>query len=87
MLRVTEYAVDPAGDNSTKVTVTRSNGTQAAWIYDHPMDTIFASLIEFNAGELVQNAFPYLNGDEREFLLTGLTPDDWAAMFPEEEAS
>jgi len=26
---------------------------------------------------LVQNAFPHLNADEREFLMTGVTPEEW----------
>lgn len=36
-------------------------------------------------GELVQNAFPQLNADEREFLMTGCTPEEWDEMFGEEE--
>ena len=35
-------------------------------------------------GELVQNVFPHLNPDEREFLLTGITPEEWATTFGEE---
>jgi hypothetical protein len=33
------------------------------------------------AGELIQNAFPALNADEREFIKTGITPDEWKAAF------
>lgn len=29
------------------------------------------------SGELIQNAFPNLTADEREFLMTGITPDSW----------
>lgn len=35
-------------------------------------------------GELIQNCFPTLNADQREFLLTGATPEEWDSMFPEE---
>lgn len=28
-------------------------------------------------GELIQNVFPNLTPDEREFILTGITPDSW----------
>jgi len=28
-------------------------------------------------GELIQNVFPTLSPDEREFLMTGITPDSW----------
>jgi hypothetical protein len=29
---------------------------------------------------LIQNLLPHLNPDEREFLISGLTPEDWDAM-------
>jgi hypothetical protein len=32
-------------------------------------------------GELIQNAMPHLNADEREFIMTGITPAEWDAMF------
>jgi len=41
-------------------------------------------------GELIQNAMPYLTPDEREFLMTGHTKEDWTAIFaptPEEAAN
>lgn len=33
-------------------------------------------------GKLVQDAFPNMSADDREFLMTGITPAEWAAMFP-----
>lgn len=36
-------------------------------------------------GMLIQRAFPLLSVDEREFLMTGITPDEWDATFAEEE--
>jgi len=33
----------------------------------------------------VQVAFPNLSADEREFLLTGCTPEEWDKLFGEEE--
>lgn len=32
---------------------------------------------------LVQDAFPQLSGDAREFLISGITPEEWKAAFPE----
>jgi len=40
---------------------------------------------EWAAGSLIQNVFPNLNGDEREFLMTGVTPGEWDATFPLED--
>lgn len=39
----------------------------------------------FNNNELIQNVFPNLNADEREFILTGSTPEEWNNAFPEED--
>ena len=32
-------------------------------------------------GELIQNAFPKLNADQREFIKTGCTPAEWERVF------
>ena len=38
-------------------------------------------LLLHEQGALIQNAFPYLSADEREFLLTGTPPDVWDKLF------
>ena len=35
-------------------------------------------------GEMIQWAFPELSADEREFVKTGITPQEWDAMFGED---
>lgn len=35
--------------------------------------------------EVIQVVFPNLKAEEREFLLTGILPDEWKATFGEEE--
>lgn len=39
----------------------------------------------FNNGMHVQRAFPNLPADQREFILTGITSEEWNKMFPPEE--
>lgn len=39
-----------------------------------------------NSGQHVQDAFPRLSVDQREFLLTGSTPEEWDRVFGKEEA-
>ena len=34
-------------------------------------------------GELIQNAFPYMSADDREFMKTGITPQEWEETFGE----
>jgi hypothetical protein len=49
------------------------------------MDEFRAQKRAWKAGALAQNAFPTLNADEREFIMTGSTPQCWDIMFPPEE--
>ena len=39
----------------------------------------------YSAGALVQNAFSFLSVAEREFLMTGMTQEEWDAMAKETE--
>ena len=42
---------------------------------------------QYNAweqGTLVQVAMPHLTPDEREFVMSGITPEEWADNFGEE---
>ena len=34
---------------------------------------------------MIDQAFPHLTADEREFIMTGITPEEWAKAFPDEE--
>lgn len=39
------------------------------------------------SGTLVQDAFPHLSEDDREFLLSGITPEEWEASFGQEPSN
>jgi hypothetical protein len=47
------------------------------------IDVSQSQLDAWKAGELIQNVMPNLSPDDREFLMTGLTPEDWEEMFPD----
>lgn len=36
-------------------------------------------------GALIQDAFPNLSASDREFIMTGVTDDEWDAAFPDAE--
>ncbi len=38
-----------------------------------------------HGGVLLQHAFPHLTPDQREFILNGVTPEEWDEAFPEVE--
>lgn len=48
------------------------------------VDVNVAGLSMWQRGELIQNALPELNADEREALMTGICSDCWDAMFSED---
>ena len=50
------------------------------------LDITQAQLDAYNKGVLIQNAFPDLPDSDREFLITGITGEEWIEMFSEEEA-
>lgn len=51
------------------------------------LDVTAEQMSAYANGELVQRAFPQLSDDDREFLLTGMTHEEWEEMAAEMEAS
>jgi hypothetical protein len=40
-----------------------------------------AALVSWKSGTLIQEAMPNVSADDREFIMTGLLPEQWAAIF------
>ena len=38
-----------------------------------------------SSGKFIQDYFPDLSDDDREFILTGVTPEEWDEIFGEED--
>lgn len=36
---------------------------------------------KYNSGALVQDAFPHLTADQREFIVSGATAEEWVNLF------
>jgi len=45
------------------------------------LDITDEQILKYEAGELIQNAFPNLTPAEREFIMTGITEDEWKDIF------
>lgn len=39
----------------------------------------------YQQGLLIQDAFPNLSADQREFFMTGVTPEEWNLAFGDDE--
>ncbi len=73
------YKAVPEGIAVTKKSpLTKLENTM---IFKVTLEKFQKSLKFWDAGRPVQKAFPYLDENEREFLLTGYTNEDWEAMF------
>ena len=45
------------------------------------IDVTQEQLSSWENGTLIQNAMPHLTPDEREFIKTGITPEEWDSAF------
>jgi len=45
------------------------------------LDITQEALAAWIDGALIQDVMPHLKPEEREFLMTGITPAEWDAMF------
>ena len=48
-------------------------------------ETLWLGITEWLTGELAKNAFPFLDAAEREFLISGLFPEEWDTLIPKDE--
>ena len=43
-------------------------------------------ILAWQHGKLVQEAFPQLNADQREFIMTGISAEEWDTLLPPEDS-
>ena len=68
------------------VTMTSSiSGTQATLEINVTEEQLDRVLNRRANGELIQNIVPHLPQEEREFLISGITPQEWNNLFGERE--
>ena len=83
--------IEPCGDNLPEyefhedgtATVVRQSPFSGKWHKATLRMTQPQSHSWLDDGMLIQNVFPHLTADEREFLITGITPAEWEEAFGE----
>lgn len=50
-------------------------------VHEMHLDITLEELDRWAKGELIQNVWPNLSPDEREFLISGITPTEWHQHF------
>lgn len=61
---------------------------QSAWsgkVHTLDIPVTHEQIYEWQRGTLIQNAMPNLTADQREFLMTGITAEEWDEMFERNE--
>ena len=48
----------------------------------HSIDSINQGYFFWYQGPYIQDAFKIMSASEREFILSGVTPEEWAKLFP-----
>jgi predicted esterase len=77
-LRYTIYA-----DNDPNKTVISLRGKRI--IVNCPLEDVSQRWFYWQmGGQFIQKAFDNLNAEEREFLITGITPSEWNEAFKDE---
>jgi len=49
------------------------------------MPVTIDQLLAWRKGKLIQDAMPQLTPDQREFIMSGILPDEWDAMWRDDE--
>ena len=49
------------------------------------IDVTIEQILAWEEGELIQNAMPNLSADDREFIKTGITSEEWDQLFGGED--
>lgn len=49
------------------------------------MDVTQQEINNWVGGMVIQRAMPHLSDDDREFIMTGITPDEWDEAFGDDE--
>jgi hypothetical protein len=71
-----ELSVEEAGDGLARVT-----GPCVFTGEEYSCLVPAAGLVQFLTGEHVQDALPGVSADDREFLISGISPAGWKKMF------
>ena len=63
--------------------ITKTSGLTGV-THTREIDVSESQMIRWHNGGLIQDELSHLSADDREFLITGSTPEEWADVFGEE---
>jgi hypothetical protein len=64
--------------------IKRKSNITGEW-HEREIDCTLEEFMKWQkTGAVIQVAFPNLSAEDREFILTGITPEEWDRFLPEE---
>ena len=89
MKDIGDFSIDNRGAGKgvtfTRGRITSGNYEQSSMNLDIEYKEFILGLQQWLRGALIQDVFPKASSEEREFIVSGLTPEVWNAIFGEEE--
>ena len=82
-----EFIIDNRGEELTRFTRGTFGSTKSSYmdLNIRYMEFVLGLQKWLHNAANIQDIFPGLNADEREFIVSGLTPEAWNAIFGEED--
>ena len=82
-----EFIIDNRGEGLTRFTRGTFGSTKSSYmdLNIRYMEFVLGLQKWLHNDGYIQDIFPGLNADEREFIVSGLTPEAWNKIFGEEE--
>jgi len=80
------FQLERYSDTTTEITLTNNDGSSTSLIVKAELDKLNQSWYDWMHKDMyIQDAFNYLSADEREFILTGITEEEWDEIFADED--
>ena len=61
--------------------ILRRKSKYSGEVNEMDLDVTDEQIADWQGGTLIQHAMPNLSADEREFLISGMTPEEWKEMW------
>lgn len=82
---VVKVLIEPCKEG-TKIITISEGGKAKCLVTTHRYTDMMQAMISWNnKRQYIQDAFHFCSADEREFMLTGVLPEEWQAIFGDED--
>jgi len=85
MSLTTDFIFEDMANSYCKITLTDLFGQRKSMVFTSSAMELRHSFYNWRGGQLIQDAFPYLDTDEREFIMTGTNSDEWKELMGDDD--